>query len=329
MTTLSAAIAEDLDLAGFNPFGQPEDDPNAPIEAARADAELREVARTENATSRTTTATPTKETYSELQLAYDFFNQEIFEGRLPHCLITLQREKRSFGYFQDKTFVSRSGQTADEIAMNPRYFATRSIRETLSTLVHEMSHLWQEHFGTAKSRKGYHNKEWGNQMEKIGLMPSNTALPGGKKVGEKMSHFIIAGGLFDVACSKLLTQEFTLSWMDRHPAAPRTMPVPPDEAAAAGMQLPTPAEIAEVESAEKHITPPSIVEPKRRRTDGSNRVKYRCPQCSTQVWGKPELILLCGVVNCGGAKFEPIFSADVGDPHKLRLCPHKLRLRTP
>lgn len=253
---------------------------------------------------------PTRETYNELQDAYDFFNRRLFDGELPECLITLQREKRSLGYFQPHTFVRRStGETTDEIAMNPRFFAVRSIRDTLSTLVHEMVHLWQAHFGQEKSRKGYHNKEWADQMERIGLMPSHNGNPGGKRVGEKMSHYIIADGPFDVACTELITEEFQLTWMDRHPATLVQPPVEPDAAAAAGMQLPTPDEIAEVEAAEKFVAPIEETPAKRRRTDGSNRVKYRCPSCQSQVWGKPELLINCGVEACAGAKFEPATEA--------------------
>ena len=73
-------------------------------------------------------ALPTIETYNELQTAYDFFNTRLFDGGLPPCLITLQREKRTYGYFSSKRFVgSKSGQMVDEIAMNPSYFAIRSI----------------------------------------------------------------------------------------------------------------------------------------------------------------------------------------------------------
>ena len=38
----------------------------------------------------------------------------------------------------------------------------------------------------------------------------------------------------------------------------------------------------------------------------SNRVKYRCPKCATQVWGKPELAILCGGEHCGGSPFQPV-----------------------
>jgi len=39
------------------------------------------------------------------------------------------------------------GEETDEIALNPSTFRSRSTEETLSTLVHEMCHLWQFHKG--------------------------------------------------------------------------------------------------------------------------------------------------------------------------------------
>jgi predicted SprT family Zn-dependent metalloprotease len=87
-----------------------------------------------------------------------------------------------------------SGYTVDEIAMNPVYFSIRTIKATLSTLVHEMVHQWQFHFGEP-GRRGYHNKQWAARMERVGLMPSDTGEPGGRKVGQSMTHYIIAGGL--------------------------------------------------------------------------------------------------------------------------------------
>ncbi len=55
--------------------------------------------------------TPTVETYQELQTAFDFFNDQLFEGAMPQCLITLQRNKRSLGYYQPQRFVAHDGHT--------------------------------------------------------------------------------------------------------------------------------------------------------------------------------------------------------------------------
>jgi hypothetical protein len=37
-----------------------------------------------------TDAQPNKKTYGDLNVAYDFFNNILFDGRLPRCLITMQ-----------------------------------------------------------------------------------------------------------------------------------------------------------------------------------------------------------------------------------------------
>jgi hypothetical protein len=41
-------------------------------------------------------------------------------------------------------------------------------------------------------------------MEELGLMPTDTGEPGGRKVGQKVTHYVIEGGLFDAACGELL-----------------------------------------------------------------------------------------------------------------------------
>jgi hypothetical protein len=70
---------------------------------------------------------PTKETYSELQQAYEYFNQILFENKLPHCLLTLQRGHPTFGYFCHERFTRHDGAaTTDEIALNPRFFQSSS-----------------------------------------------------------------------------------------------------------------------------------------------------------------------------------------------------------
>src|SRR3546814_10699728 len=71
-----------------------------------------------------TCALPISQAYAELQLAFDHYNRELFAGELPPCLITMQREKRSYGYFSSERFVHHHDKSkTDEIAINPAYFA--------------------------------------------------------------------------------------------------------------------------------------------------------------------------------------------------------------
>lgn len=260
--------------------------------------------------------TPTTEAYSELQTAYDHYNRALFGGKLPSCLITLQREKRSYGYFSAKRFVHRHDKvTTDEIAINPSYFAVVPLVEVMQTLVHEMVHAWQHHFGKP-GRRSYHNHEWAAKMEAIGLMPSATGKPGGARTGEKMADYPIAGGPFMRATEQLLAQDFGISWLDRYPAVSRVAAiVAPGELTATGLVQPQTSghliaalttllgrdETGKEISGEffEMLSPP-------RPANRSNRIKYRCPSCQAQVWGKPSLKLRCGEPGCAAAAFEAV-----------------------
>ncbi|HCP02795.1 MAG TPA: hypothetical protein DIT61_04645 [Pseudomonas sp.] len=163
---------------------------------------------------------PTREAYDELDRAYSFFNERLFDGRLPDCLITLQRSHDSKGYFSANQFVKRTdAENAHEIALNPRWFAVRSLPETLATLVEGMVSLDQHLNSERPPRRRYRNKEWADMAEAVGLMASDTGAPGGKRTGDSVSTYIIDGGPFDQACTELLDQAFVLSWIDRYPPA--------------------------------------------------------------------------------------------------------------
>ena len=221
-------------------------------------------------------ALPTEEAYGELQTAYDHFNRALFGDTLPPCLITLQREKRTYGYFACERFVNGEGQKTDEIAMNPGYFAVVPPMEVMQTLVHEMVHLWQFHFGKP-GRRGYHNKEWAAKMEEVGLMPSDTGKEGGRKVGEKMADYAISDGAFEIACNELFTAAFAITWKDRFPVK-----VQLDQVVAGIVEG---IELAELEALGVEIEQPE---------NKSNRRKYSCPGCGINAWGKPNLSLICG-----------------------------------
>ena len=155
---------------------------------------------------------PTHDTYTQLDKAYRHFNKTLFGNRLPLCVITLHRKKGAYGYFWGDTWSKRDGeQLTDEIALNPETFQNRSITDVLSTLVHEMCHLEQHHFGKP-SRNGYHNKEWAQMMEAVGLVPTDTGEIDGKQTGQRMTHSIAAGEGFDKACERLLGNGFTIPW---------------------------------------------------------------------------------------------------------------------
>ncbi len=160
------------------------------------------------------TINPTAENYSALTKAYSHFNLALFKQALPFCLITLQRKGGTYGYFAGSRFGDTDGKNVtDEIAINPSHFKSRTAEQVLSTLVHEMVHLWQHHFGKI-SRAGYHNKEWASKMKEIGLVPSSTGSEGGKETGQKVSHYIQGGGTFALSCADLLADGFVLPYVE-------------------------------------------------------------------------------------------------------------------
>lgn len=160
-------------------------------------------------------ANPTLVTYGDLTAAYDWFNRDLFADELPRCLITYQRQRGSYGYFSQQRFGTRDGaEVTHEIALNPKHFRERDEEAILSTLAHEMVHLWQHEFGQKKSRAGYHNKEWATKMKAIGLHPSSTAQPGGKETGQRVGHYVIAGGPFQISYRNLIENGPRIRYID-------------------------------------------------------------------------------------------------------------------
>ena len=51
-------------------------------------------------------------------------------------------------------------------------------------------------------------------MLRVGLVPSDTGQPGGKMVGQRMSHYIEEGGPFDRHCDEFLARGADLSYVD-------------------------------------------------------------------------------------------------------------------
>jgi predicted SprT family Zn-dependent metalloprotease len=212
--------------------------------------------------------------YATFQAAYDHFNAALWHGKLPPCLITLQRKARAKGYFRGDGFVARSGdQKTDEIALNPDTFADRTDREILSTLAHEMAHMWQHHCGEP-SRSGYHNSEWADEMERIGLKPSDTGAEGGRRTGQRVTHYIVEGGPFDMAASLFLADHVAVDW-----------------ASAGG-------------GAEKG---------KAARASAKSKTKYTCPACGQNAWAKPGAMLACANVDEHGEGEAVVMVAEDGD----------------
>jgi hypothetical protein len=94
-------------------------------------------------------------------------------------------------------------------------------------------------------------------MESLGLMPSSTAAPGGARVGYRMSHYIIPGGAFERAFEQM-PAECHLPWT-------------------CGVD-------DEVRGGDKKS---------KKEAARKVKVKYSCPDCELNVWGRAGLRLRC------------------------------------
>lgn len=143
--------------------------------------------------------------YHLMQQVFEHLNKELFENRLDQPLFTLEASKTtSRGWFLNDGAVSKDDAPFEfhVIALSPFHF-NRTDEEIWSTFAHEMVHLWQKQFGLKYPKRPYHNKEWAEKMEEVGLMPSTTGQEGGKRTGPKCSHYIMEGGPFQQAIRKL------------------------------------------------------------------------------------------------------------------------------
>lgn len=222
---------------------------------------------------------PTLQVSAEWQYYYSYFNERLYDNTLPDCVITFIKQPGAYGYFCADAFRDRKGNFAHEIAMNPVYFA-KGDTESFATLVHEQCHMWRLLFGPCNRKggfgvPGYHDKPWADKMESIGLMPSDTGKPGGKRTGFQMLDYPIEGGPFDLACRELSIAGHTVNWRD-------------------GRELDWIVEDPFSDS-DDDCSPNGAATSNPRR--GRRRGRFICPKCKLKASSRRDAKLLCGDCN--------------------------------
>jgi hypothetical protein len=240
--------------------------------------------------------------YKELQDAFNYYNKELFDNTLSKCIITIRKKPNSFGYFHPNRF-RKKGDTAEcghELALNPEYFNIRDIVLSMATLVHEMVHLWEYTIG-AYGKSSYHNKTWAEKMKKVGLIPSDTGGPGGKEIGQYVSHYVDPEGAFIQKTRQLIASGYTLDWYEVMDKTVRYFNQEEietriervgDNTYEIDKTAVVKGRIIEQKAGDYAlIMDPGLEEKKR----SGVRAKYSCDCCS--VWGKEGLVLKC--CRCG------------------------------
>jgi hypothetical protein len=214
---------------------------------------------------------PTAEQFDAYRGMYAYFNAALFAGELPEVLLNLSRRAGSMGFYSAKRWEHVDGDLADEISINPDVMKRAGPREVAQTLVHEMCHLWREH-QPEPNRRGYHDHVWSKKMEDVGLMPSSTGKPGGRRVGQKMADYPIEGGLF-LRAYNAMPSAYSLPWRSDGPAGqPRR----------GRRARPQGAPTGELEGGEAEAGPRD-----------RSKLKYSCPGCGINMWGKEGLAVAC------------------------------------
>jgi predicted SprT family Zn-dependent metalloprotease len=212
---------------------------------------------------------PTLQQFAAYQAAYDHFNKKLFGGTLKPCLLVFRDGRPAkngivAGHFAWDRWENAGGELIHEISLAP-ILLKRELKDVMGTLVHEMAHQWQQDFGKPQ-RPGYHDKEWAKKMCEIGLIPTSTGEPGGKMTGQSMTHWIQPDGPFEKAFAAM-PETVRLPWVT---GANLTKAVPGSE--------------------------------KEKKQKARNKIKYTCPACDANVWGKPDMKIVCGECEEG---YEP------------------------
>jgi len=226
---------------------------------------------------------PTSEAHLYWSRAFDFWNNHLFGGKLPKVMITLSRKARVMGYYRPNAMENLAGAVIGQIALNPEYFHLGD-KEAHATLVHEMTHCWRQVIGPPNAKRGrgsrgYHDRIWADRMEEIGLMPSSTGRPGGKRTGYSVAHYPIPGSRFERLFDTLTAEMLPVDWRD-HACPKGAEPVDPLEPILEDLGVVAGDRTGDAEEGDPPAKP-------------KDRIKFSCA-CGLNAWAKPSAKLVCG-----------------------------------
>ncbi len=200
---------------------------------------------------------PTLAMFGSLQTMWNYLNDTLFSGRLEGVLLNLSRHNpRTLGFFAPDRWEDGTDKRVSEISLNPSNLKHRTPEQIVSTLAHEMLHCGQHQrpdlYGTPS--RSYHNRAFADAAESIGLMTSDTGLPGGRRVGPRMTHCVIEGGAFQRAFQAMPSE-----WFLPFTCGERT-----DRTTGKGG-----------------------------KGGDASKKRYQCPGCRTRFWGKSGISAIC------------------------------------
>ena len=210
---------------------------------------------------------PSVEQSESLIAAFDYLNKHLFDGELPRPMLIFTRNPKVVGgYYSAEKWFNTEGVGVDEIAINANSMVEGDEIELFQVVIHEMSHQWQQHFGSP-GRGGYHNREWADKAIEIGLKPINVN-DSDCETGDSITTLLIKGGKAMLTLASM-PEEISIPFYAEVMAGPEAPKEKEQGPGAPEEPLPTPA-------------------PK-----SGSRAKYTCPGCGANLWAKAGLNLQC------------------------------------
>ncbi len=113
------------------------------------------------------------EMQAALQAAFNAINRDFYNGELEKVIITVKegRKEGTLGTFCTAKDWVQNGKERHEINISANYIGSRTVEQTIVTLMHEMVHLYNfQNEIKDTSRAGvYHNKKFKQTAEEHGL----------------------------------------------------------------------------------------------------------------------------------------------------------------
>lgn len=109
-----------------------------------------------------------------LMAAFNAINRDFYANELEKVIITVKEGKRknAYGWIESQKHWNQNGKERHEINISVDYIGERTVVQTITTLMHEMAHLYNTQNGIKDTTRGgtYHNKRFKESAEAHGLV---------------------------------------------------------------------------------------------------------------------------------------------------------------
>lgn len=113
------------------------------------------------------------EMQAALQAAFNAINRDFYNGKLEKVVIAVKEGRKGgvLGTFCTAKDWIQNGKERHEITISANYIGSRTVEQTITTLMHEMAHLYNFQNEIKDTSRGgvYHNKKFKQTAEAHGL----------------------------------------------------------------------------------------------------------------------------------------------------------------